>query len=84
MAATAVASILDVLKKRGGLKSMDVANMATVSPATVSRWTQGKASPHPKTQFAHLRSSLCRRDRLAEFYTLRGNPAVALWRNIAC
>jgi transcriptional regulator with XRE-family HTH domain len=68
MAATAVASILDVLKKRGGLKSMDVANMATVSPATVSRWTSGKASPHPKTQLliSDLRYVV---DRLAEFYT---------------
>ena len=66
--ATAVASILDVLRKRGGLKSMDVANMTTVSPATVSRWTQGKAFPHPKTQLliSDLRYIV---DRLAEFYS---------------
>ena len=47
---TAVARILDDLRQRGGLKGIDVANMTAVSPATVSRWTSGSASPHPKTQ----------------------------------
>jgi uncharacterized protein (DUF2384 family) len=47
---------------------MDVANIATVSPATVSRWTSGKAFPHPKTQLliSDLRYVV---DRLAEFYS---------------
>jgi uncharacterized protein (DUF2384 family) len=46
---------------------MDVANIAAVSPATVSRWTAGKASPHPKTQLliSDLRYIV---DRLADFY----------------
>lgn len=65
---TAVARLLDDLRQRGGLKGIDVANMTAVSPATVSRWTSGAASPHPKTQLliSDLRYVV---DRLAEFYT---------------
>lgn len=64
----AVAKMLDDLRARGGLKGTDVANIAAVSPATVSRWTAGKASPHPKTQLviSDLRYVV---DRLAEFYS---------------
>lgn len=66
--ASAVAQMIDSLRLHGGLKGMDVANIATVSPATVSRWTSGKAFPHPKTQLliSDLRYVV---DRLAEFYT---------------
>jgi transcriptional regulator with XRE-family HTH domain len=65
---SAVAKIIEDLRDRGGLKGTDVANIAAVSPATVSRWTAGTASPHPKTQLliADLRYIV---DRLAEFYT---------------
>src|ERR1700719_3148315 len=64
----AVSKILDDLRERGGLKGMDVANIAAVSPATVSRWTAGKAFPHPKTQLviSDLRYVV---DRVAEFYS---------------
>ena len=64
----AVAKILDDLRDRGGLKGTDVANMTSVSPATVSRWTSGKAFPQPKTQLliSDLRYVV---DRLAEFYS---------------
>ena len=64
----AVARIIDDLRDRGGLKGIDVANIAEVSPATVSRWTSGKALPHPKTQLiiSDLRYIV---DRLSEFYT---------------
>ena len=34
----AVAKLMDDLREHGGLKGMDVANIADVSPATVSRW----------------------------------------------
>lgn len=63
----AVAKLIDHLKDRGGLKGMDVANIASVSPATVSRWSGGTAMPHPKTQLliADLRYLV---DLLAEFY----------------
>jgi transcriptional regulator with XRE-family HTH domain len=65
---SAVAKIIEDLRSRGGLKGTDVANIASVSPATVSRWTAGKALPHPKTQLviSDLRYVV---DRLAEFYT---------------
>lgn len=65
--ANAIASIIEDLRQRGGLKGTDVANIAAVSPATVSRWTSGSASPHPKTQLliSDLRYLV---DRLAEFY----------------
>jgi hypothetical protein len=65
---SAVSKIIDDLRDRGGLKGTDVANIAAVSPATVSRWTAGKALPHPKTQLiiSDLRYVV---DRLSEFYT---------------
>lgn len=64
----AVSKIIDDLEERGGLKKIDVANIATVSPATVSRWWSGKAFPHPKTQLviSDLRYVV---DRLAELYS---------------
>lgn len=64
----AVARLLDDLRERGALKGSDVANIAAVSAATVSRWATGKASPHPKTQLviSDLRYVV---DRLAEFYS---------------
>jgi transcriptional regulator with XRE-family HTH domain len=65
---SAVSKIIDDLRDRGGLKGIDVANIAEVSPATVSRWTAGKALPHPKTQLiiSDLRYVV---DRLSEFYS---------------
>ncbi len=65
--ASAVANLLEDLKQRGGLKGTDVANIAAVSPATVSRWTAGTSFPHPKTQLliSDLRYIV---DRLAELY----------------
>lgn len=65
---TAVAQILDVLRDRGGLRGVDIANIVDVSPPTVSRWTKGKASPsiHTQTVIADLRYVV---DRLSEFYT---------------
>jgi len=66
--ASAVAKIIEDLEERGGLKKVDVANIATVSPATVSRWSAGTAFPHPKTQLviSDLRYVV---ERLAELYS---------------
>ena len=65
---SAVSRMIEGLRERGGLKGSDVANIASVSAATVSRWTSGKALPHPKTQLviSDLRYVV---DRLSEFYT---------------
>lgn len=46
----AVARYIDELRHVGGLKGIDIANIADVSAATVSRWSSGKLSPHPRTQ----------------------------------
>lgn len=64
---TAVARILDDLKDRGGLRGSDIANIMSVSPPTVSRWSSGKGTPslHTQTVIADLRYVV---DRLSDFY----------------
>lgn len=64
----AVARILDDLRDRGGLQGKDIANIVDVSPATISRWSQGKGTPALRTQtvIADLRYVV---DRLSDFYT---------------
>jgi len=66
--ASAVTRILDHLKTDGGLQGKDIANIVSVSAATVSRWQNGKASPDLRTQtvIAELRYVV---DRLGDFYT---------------
>jgi transcriptional regulator with XRE-family HTH domain len=65
---TAVAKMIDHLRDKGGLRGTDIANAVSVSPATVSRWVQGKLAPHPRTELliSDLRYVV---DRLSEFYT---------------
>jgi len=65
---SAVAKTIDSLRERGSLSGVDVANIAEVSKATVSRWVTGKAAPQPKTQLilSDLRYVV---DRLIEFYS---------------
>lgn len=65
---SAVARILDHLRDDGGLQGKDIANIMSVSPATVSRWSNGRAAPDLRTQtvIAELRYVV---DCLAEFYT---------------
>ena len=64
----AIASLIGDLEDRGRLKGIDVANIADVSTATVSRWRTGKATPQPRTQLliADLRYVV---DRLADIYS---------------
>lgn len=64
---TAVARILDDLRGRGGLQGKDIANIVDVSPATVSRWSRGAATPglHTQTVIAELRYVV---ERLSDFY----------------
>ena len=49
-AAKPVVQFIARLQKDGGLKGADIANFTGVSRATVSRWSTGLKSPHPKTQ----------------------------------
>jgi transcriptional regulator with XRE-family HTH domain len=64
----AVARYIDELREAGGLKGTDIANIADVSAATVSRWSSGKASPQPRTQLvlSDLRYIV---GRLGEYYS---------------
>lgn len=63
-----VARYLDDLREEGGLKGSDIANIADVSNATVSRWSTGKASPHPRTQLI-LSDLHYIVERLRDYYT---------------
>jgi transcriptional regulator with XRE-family HTH domain len=65
---TAVSRVLERLRDEGGLQGKDIANIVSVSPATVSRWSSGKATPDLRTQtvIAELRYVV---DRLSDFYT---------------
>ena len=45
-----VAGYLNDLKQVGGLRGVDVANITNVSQATVSRWSNGRSTPHSRTQ----------------------------------
>lgn len=67
MPQTAVARIMQTLRETGGLQGKDIANVVNVSPATVSRWAGGQATPPLHTQriIADLRYVI---DRLADFY----------------
>ncbi len=62
-----ITKTIDELKDRGRLSGVDVANITKVSKATVSRWSTGKAAPHPKTQLV-LSDLLYVVSRLSEFY----------------
>ena len=50
----AVVRYIDELREEGGLKGSDIANITSVSTATVSRWSHGKATPQPRTQLILL------------------------------
>ncbi|MDE2653920.1 MAG: helix-turn-helix domain-containing protein [Gemmatimonadetes bacterium] len=47
---TVVGGYLKDLRRVGGLRGVDVANIANVSQATVSRWSTGRSTPHSRTQ----------------------------------
>lgn len=64
---TAVSQLVADLKEYGGLKGRDIANILGVSPPTVTRWSQGEASPtiDKQTAMAQLRWVA---QRLSDFY----------------
>ena len=63
-----VVQFIERLQNTGGLKGTDIANVCGVSKATVSRWSRGHKTPHPKTQL--IISDLCYVVmRLAEYYS---------------
>ncbi len=62
------AQYVDKLREAGGLKGTDIANIADVSEATVSRWSKGTASPQPRTQLV-LSDLHYIVNRLRDYYT---------------
>ena len=46
----AVPRFIEELTEEGGLSGTDIANIADVSKATVSRWKSGTVKPQPSTQ----------------------------------
>ncbi len=64
----AITKTIADLRDHGRLSGVDLANITDVSRATVSRWSSGKAVPHPGTQLvlSDLRFVV---DRLGEFYS---------------
>ncbi len=59
---------IEELNERGGLSGTDIANIADVSKATVSRWKSGAVSPQPNTQLVLSDLHFIVR-RLSEYYT---------------
>jgi uncharacterized protein (DUF2384 family) len=59
---------IDELNDKGGLNGTDIANIADVSKATVSRWKSGSVKPQPNTQLV-LSDLHYIVGRLSEYYT---------------
>jgi transcriptional regulator with XRE-family HTH domain len=59
---------IEELNTIGGLSGTDIANIADVSKATVSRWRSGTVKPQPKTQLV-LSDLHYIVGRLQEYYT---------------
>lgn len=49
-AQSTVARYINDLERIGGLRSIDIANITSVSKATVTRWTKGALKPRPHMQ----------------------------------
>jgi transcriptional regulator with XRE-family HTH domain len=63
----AVARKLKSIRVKGGLKSIDVANVLGLRPEQVSRWNQGKAFPQPDAEKTLLELEYII-DELSDFY----------------
>lgn len=71
----AISRRLEVIGSKGDMRFADIANVLEVRPETVSRWNNGKAFPHPKTEKQLLELEYLV-DQLSDFY----EPAEArLW-----
>ena len=65
---SAISRKLDVIQKKGGMRSRDVAQLLGTRPETVSRWNQGKAFPRPDTEKLLLELEYIV-DLLSDFYS---------------
>ena len=64
----AMPAFIEELNDVGGLSGTDIANIADVSKATVSRWKSGTGSPQPNTQLV-LSDLHFVVKRLTDYYT---------------
>lgn len=65
--ATAVATRLDIIRTRGGMKSREVAQLLGTTPETVSRWQRGRVEPGPD-RLERLLTLEWLVEQLSEFY----------------
>ena len=70
-----VMQFIEQLQRTGGLKGTDIANFAGVSRATVSRWANGRKTPHPRAQLVMSDLSYVVL-RLSEYY---GPEEIRAW-----
>ena len=70
-----IARYIDELERVGGLKGTDIANITSVSKATVSRWAKGALKPRPNTQLV-LSDLHYIVGRIQEYYTA---DEIRLW-----
>lgn len=64
---TALSRRLDSIREKGAMKHVDIANLLGTRPETVSRWNQGRAYPHGRTEKALLELEYII-DELHDFY----------------
>jgi transcriptional regulator with XRE-family HTH domain len=65
--ARTVGKRLDTLRAKGAMKHVEVASLLGTRPETVSRWSQGRAYPHPKSEKTLLELEYVI-DQLSDFY----------------
>lgn len=65
---TAISRHIADLENEGGLRGTDIANLASVSKATVSRWRNGTATPQPDNEL-RVSDLYYIVERLQEYYT---------------
>lgn len=67
MNGNAIARKLEIIERKGAMRSVDVANLLGTRPETVSRWNQGKAFPRPGVEKLLLELEYIV-DQLSDFY----------------
>ena len=63
----AIARKIEAIEQKGGMRSVDVANILGTRPETVSRWNQGKAFPRGDNERLLLDLDYIV-DQLSDFY----------------
>jgi transcriptional regulator with XRE-family HTH domain len=66
--ARALANRLDSIRKTGGIRAREVAQLLNTTPETVSRWQTGKVEPQPD-RLKRLLTLEWLLDELSEFYS---------------